>query len=162
MGGEFLSLDPLSLLLAKKKTLTESNLKLIKCFKEKWGGSTYDAIVESHLMMERELADFLAESHRVTRSYAISKAMIHDGAFDVITFDQAQEMSLFPLGKPEDKEEFVVVIGDPTDETVLKFLNENLSAFQYAVSEKKTIRDAILKYFPITSQLPNLKESGHG
>ena len=150
------SLDALSKILIEKEAISETNLSLVNQFKDKWAVSIYDAVIETHLLSERDLADLLAEYFRVTRSYAISKVMIQEDAFDKISFLDARERSIFPLGTDLLKNEFKVVIGDPTDKLNMEFLSETLGSFNFFVSEKKLIQDAILKYFPITSQLPSL------
>ena len=159
MGGEQLNLASLSKLLNERQALTETNLSLVLKFKETWSVSTYDAIVETHLLTERELTDILADYFRVTRAYAINNEDIKDDAFEKLTFSDAREWCVFPLGTDEVKGEPKLILGDPTEEGLSEFLMEKFDSFHFGICEKSTINNAIMKHYPITSQLPSLTKS---
>ncbi|SME87738.1 hypothetical protein [Pseudobacteriovorax antillogorgiicola] len=156
MGGKNINLVSLSSLLEEKQALSPTNLQLIAKFKEQWGVSTYDAIVETHLLTERQVADILADYFRVTRVYAIAANDIKDDAFEAISFHDARRLAIFPLGTDPRKDEFKVVISDPTMVDLEAFLRDTLGAYQYSIHEKSRILDATLRFYPIVSQLPSL------
>ena len=160
MGGKSLDLVSLSQLLAEKKALTKTNLILIEQFKEKWGVSTYDAIVETRLLTERELTDILADYFRVTRLYTISESEIFVGAFDEISFRDARHYSVFPMGADSGTGPIKLVLGDPTMKDTLEFISRSQRDYDFAVYEKSLVQAAVIKYYPISYQLPSLNSRG--
>ena len=84
--------------------------------------------------------------------------VLQGDAFDHIGFRDAQEKCIFPLGTQKGQDDVIFVIGDPSNVVLMDSLRDAFTHFQFHVCEKKVINEAIVKYFPLTSQLPNLKE----
>ena len=146
-------------ILVERVQLTESNLLLVNQFKENWKITTYDALVETHLMTERRLADLLAEHFRVTRVYALSKSMIKGNPFRWAKFADARELSVIPLSFDEDESLVHLMLADPTDQKVREYIESINRKVAFSISEKSLIQRAILKYYPITLQLPSLDKA---
>lgn len=157
MGRKSISLVSLSKLLEEKQALTATNLKLVKKFKDLWNISTYDAIVETKLLTERQLTDILADYFRLKRLYSISSSDIKANAFDVISFEQANMLHIFPRVCHEEGGGINLVLGDPTQKETIDFINNSHQKFNLCVYEKSLVKSAILKYYPISHQLPSLR-----
>lgn len=151
------SIDSLMSLLIRSNLITETNAQLIHQFKSNWNLSTYDAVVETHLLTERQLSDVLADGLLLTRCYAISENDICPDAYDQIDFRTARAESIFPLGTNEVTRKLAIVVADPTQSGIVGQLL-NRGDVELSIFEKSRIQEAILQFYPIEYQLPSLRK----
>ncbi|MFW7377867.1 MAG: hypothetical protein ACOH5I_03545 [Oligoflexus sp.] len=142
-------------LLAEKGELGESNLALIKQYIEKWQLSPYEAMLETHIISEDRLADQLAEIYQVQRVITIEEHELQVESFEKINYEEAKDLKCILLNVNSSPKPLLVV-ADPSQDGLQKFLAKLPFSYQLAIAESTVIEEAIDRFYPIEQQLPSL------
>ncbi len=137
------------------KDLTKSNVELLDAYVEKWGVRPFDALIETHLLSESLLADRMADLFQLTRIFSIEPQHIDEELLALIEFPLAKKLRVMPIKSESTEDPPTLVLVDPTHPEV-ELLQNSLPTMLIAVAEKTLVEEAILKFYPIEMQLPNL------
>ncbi len=141
--------------------LSDSNVKMLMNFCKKWNTSGFNAILETRLMSESDLADTLAESLRIDRIFHLRSLNFEREAYKKVGFKRAKKFVCLPVGFIKSNSKFFeMVVADPTTcDSWLKQLKEEFDCeIRIAIAEKGEILKALDELFPISEQIPDLYE----
>ncbi len=149
-------------LLTNAGFLSETDVALLKSFMEKWQLDAFGAILRTHLLSEQSMAEVLAKFLYIEKMDAIKPRDVAADAFSKLTYRQALEWEVMPLGS-DGSGTFRFVLANPTREDVLRRLEECFDGeVSYLVAARKTVLSAIDASYPVEDQMPHLsaKECG--
>ncbi len=144
-------------LLQEEKALTKTNLALLQDFQEKWNISAFEAILETHLLTEAQLADILASRSHLQRLYAIANRKMTPESYESIDFFAARKFGVFPLGRHGSENKMKIALYDPTRQETIDFLSELYEEHELLVAERGIVIEAINRLYPLSCQIPHLK-----
>lgn len=139
-------------LLAKEAILESDMQALLQSYCSKWQVSAYQALLETHVMTEAELADRLSQAFKMDRIYEIES---HDSFLQAkSTFDYAKAIRFEAYPRKLSDGVLELVICDPTTtEAQNRFADLTSSKVRLVVAERSEILAAIERDFPMQEQL---------
>jgi uncharacterized protein YbaR (Trm112 family) len=135
--------------------ITSTNVRMLAIYAEKWSVSTYEALLETHIMAEHNLADAIAEVFKLDRLYSFDASDVDAEAVGMIAWSEAQEYNCF-IPYRDDDGTFQVCVLDPLDEKVLQFLGQRLPRFRPVIMDKRMMCRSIEEAYPLERQIPTL------
>ena len=154
-----MTMDEILFLLKKEKLLTESSLKIVSGFMEKWSVNSFYAVIECNLITESEMADLISREMKLDRIYRLTNEMIELKRLSMIPFLKAVKYDAIPLRLVgDDTFNLEIVIANPADGQALAEL-EDITKCRIipVVTELKSIRNLVQEVYPIEDQIPSLK-----
>jgi hypothetical protein len=135
--------------------ITSTNVRMLGIYADKWKVSTYEALLETHIMAEHSLADAIAEVFKLDRLYSFDSSDVESEALAMISWPEAQQFNCFVPYRDDDGT-FQVCLLDPLDEKVLHFLGERLPRFRPLIIDRRMMRRSIEEAYPLERQIPTL------
>lgn len=138
--------------------MSETMRRVLDQFMDEWGCSGYDALIETYMFTQSELADYLAHYFKMDRIYNVSTIYVGPDVLKKISFKQALAYNCLPLKflNPE-KSQLEVFLCDPTREDVIQKIEELTACkLTIAIGELSDIQKAIRQIYPIESKIPML------
>lgn len=149
-------------LLANAGFLSETDVALLEKFMDKWQMDAFSAILRTHLLSEQSMAEVLAKILYIEKMDIIRPCDVAANAFAKLTYRQALEWEVMPLGS-EGNDPFRFVLANPTREDVLKRLENCIEGeVKYLVAPRKTVLSAIDANYPVEDQMPHLSAKDCG
>ncbi len=144
-------------ILVREKYITETMCTLIDRYTTKWQVSAYDAVLDTSLLTESELAHAMASTCHIPRIYSLKDAVLAREAVKVIPFERARAKVVLPIKLPDGRIELVLT--DPTRVEIIEELEEGLGVtVKLAVAERSEITRAIDLLYPIACGWEHCKE----
>ena len=82
--------------------ITSTNVRMLAIFAEKWEVSSYDALLQTHIMAEQSLADAIAEVFKLDRLYSFDPSDVDFEALAMISWSEALEYGCFVPYRDDD------------------------------------------------------------
>lgn len=131
-------------LLYNKNYLNKSILLTIKHYAQKWNISEFDAILDSHIMTQDELANLISEILQIDRIYNINLENIYSDLFNKIQFEEWYQNISLPY---KINNTTIVIMANPFNfEYINKLQNIFPIKFNKAVSTKDVILQTLYNY----------------
>lgn len=128
---------------------------MLKKFVDQWKCSPLQAIVDTRILTETDLANGLAKIFQVDRLYSLRSHRIDDQSMKLLSYKEAKENVAVLL--VDDSGRYDLVIGDPSDQGYLDSLKKKSGvAFTLAVGERSEIVRAIDEKYSLAAQLPTI------
>lgn len=136
--------------------LSDSILTLIERYMASWNISFYDALLDCHILSEKQLAGKIAGHMNTSYILSVTEAEVKkaDG-FSYLSYEKAKELrAIFvtPLGESES----YLLVADPTAAGLKEFFDSLPFSCRLAIGEKSLINTWIDDFYPIEQQLPGL------
>lgn len=135
--------------------ITSTNVRMLAMYAERWKVTTYEALLETHIMAEHSLADAIAEVFKLDRLYSFDSSDVDSEALAMIAWPEAQEYKCF-IPYRDDDGTFQVCMLDPLDEKVLQFLGQRLPRFRPVIMDRRMMYRSIEEAYPLERQIPTL------
>ncbi len=146
-------MDDIIDVLFKGGNLTEINVTMLRAYMDRWKVGGYHALIETHVIPDFEIADFLAEYLKIPRYYNLGPNDISEAALEKISYIQAREHCCLPVEITKDKL-LKVIFADPTNKKVISKLVETIGIeITPAVSSKHEIEVAVGNIYSPEQQL---------
>lgn len=138
--------------------ISESMEKILEKYVDKWHCTAFDALLETHMMTESELADFLAHYFKMDRIYNVSTINLDPEVLQVLPFKLASQSHCLPLRfLNKEKSALEIFLADPTQDHQIEMIkNETGCELTIAIGEKEDIVNSIRELYPIEMQIPTL------
>lgn len=136
---------------------------MLERFVDQWKCSPLQAIVDTRILTETDLANSLATIFQVDRLYSLKSHRIDEQSIKLMSYHEAKERVAVLL--VDESGRYDLVVADPSDQEYLALLKkESPVTFTLAVGERTEIVRAIDEKYPLTAQLPLLVggKSGSG
>lgn len=141
--------------LIKEGDLSSSHAASVEKFTERWGVSSFVAVLECNLVSEKRLADVISKAMHLGRFNRENLEEVSLESFEKIPFSLALKWGAFPLGWSG--QSFKVLITDPTDQIVVAGLKDLLKMnVLMVVGERQYVRTLIHGRYPLHLQAPGL------
>jgi hypothetical protein len=149
------TLDVIDILFAQQK-ISSSTVDTLKQFVSVWGCTSYEAILETNICLESDLADFLAEWMKVDRVFHLATSGVSSGVLDLLPFSIARQCMSLPLRFLDNEQKSLeVVMANPLCQESWKLLKKHLDYdLVVAIGEQTDILNAIDEFYPLKSQIP--------
>jgi hypothetical protein len=128
---------------------------LVADFSRQWSISEFDALLETSVVSERDLARNLARILTIPLYEELPSIAIDPEAMSMLPFAHARTLRAMPLSflDPE-RSALLVVFADPTCRDTIESVAEFTGChIQLAVAESSVVRDAIDAHYPASQQL---------
>ena len=135
--------------------ITKTNVHILTQFAEKWKISTYQALLQTHIMADHSLADAIAEVFKLDRLYSFDVSDVDSDALATINFKEAQRYGCFVPYRDEDGT-FQACLLDPQDQEVQQFLGQRLPRYHPLILDHKLLYRSIEEAYPLERQLPSM------
>lgn len=135
--------------------ITETNVRMLAHYAEIWKVTTYDALLQSHIMAEHSLADAIAETFKLDRIYSFDPRDVDRETLAMISWNEARQYGCFVPYRDDDGT-FQICLLDPLEDRVMSFLGERLPRFRPLIMDKRMLWRSIDEAYPIEMQLPTL------
>ncbi len=135
--------------------ITSTNVRMLGIYAEKWKVTTYESLLETHIMAEHSLADAIAEVFKLDRLYSFDASDVDSEALAMIAWPEAQVYKCFIPYRYDDGI-FQVCMLDPLDEKVLQFLGQRLPRFRPVIMDRRMMYRSIEEAYPLERQIPTL------
>jgi len=146
--------------LAKGGNLTEVNVSMLRSYMNRWGVDGYHALIETHVIPDFKIADFLSEQLKIPRFYNLGVNDVSDAALEKLSYMKARKYCCLPIEITSDQC-LKVIFADPTNEEAIKELeNEIGMKITLAVSSKYEIEVAVGHIYSPQQQLNWIFEEG--
>lgn len=136
--------------------VSDITLELVGRYTEVWNTSAYDALLDCHILSEKELASAVARHLDVSRIVTVSDAEIErQFGFDCLSYKRALEFKAIfvtPIGESIT----YLVVADPSIQGFEEFWDALPFDCSLAIGEKSLILNWIDSFYPIQRQLPSL------
>jgi hypothetical protein len=141
--------------LEKQKVLTPINVRMLEIFVDTWHCSPLQAIIDTHLMTEPELANVLATMFQMDRLYSLKNHRVDQKSIELLSFKESKENVAVLL--VDESGRYDLVVADPSDQEYITGLRSKVTvSFTLAVCERREIVRAIDEKYPLVSQLPTM------
>jgi hypothetical protein len=135
--------------------LTPTNVRMLEIFVDTWHCSPLQAIIDTHLMTEPELANVLATMFQMDRLYSLKNHRIDQKSTELLNFKESKENVAVLL--VDESGRYDLVVADPSDQEYITGLRSKATvSFTLAVCERREIVRAIDEKYPLVSQLPTM------
>jgi hypothetical protein len=135
--------------------ITSTNVRMLSIYAEKWSVTTYNALLQTHIMAEHSLADAIAEVFKLDRLYSFDASDVDAESLAMIGWSEAQEYQCF-IPYRDDDGTFQVCLLDPLNEKVLQFLGHRLPRFRPVILDQRMMYRSIEEAYPLERQIPTL------
>jgi hypothetical protein len=128
---------------------------MLEIFVDTWHCSPLQAIIDTHLMTEPELANVLATMFQMDRLYSLKNHRVDQKSTELLSFKESKEHVAVLLA--EESGRYDLVVADPSDQEYIASLRSKATvSFTLAVCERREIIRAIDEKYPLVSQLPTI------
>ncbi len=135
--------------------MTPTNVRMLEIFVDTWHCSPLQAIIDTHLMTEPELANVLATMFQMDRLYSLKNHRIDQKSTELLNFKESKENVAVLL--VDESGRYDLVVADPSDQEYITGLRSKATvSFTLAVCERREIVRAIDEKYPLVSQLPTM------
>lgn len=141
--------------LRDRNFLTKTNVRMLTSFAQTWRCGALQAIIDTHILTESELANALANIFQLDRIIGLRNHRVDDNCLNLLTYKEAKErvIALFC----DDSGRYDLVTADPSDQTYIAGLRKKSPVqFTLAVGERSDIVRAIDEKYPLGAQLPTI------
>ena len=135
--------------------MTATNVEVVAHFAQKWQLSTYESLLETHILAEHSLADAISEVFKLDRLYSFDAADVEIDVLAQITFAEAQDYQCFVPNRDDDGTLQACLL-NPLDERVVQFLSQRLPRFRPLVLDRRLMFRSIEEAYPLSLQLPTI------
>lgn len=135
--------------------LTATNVRQIGHYSQKWNISTYEALLQTHILTEHSLADAIAETYKLERIYSFDLQDIDLNVLHKVPYAQALAFQCL-VPQRDEKGSYLVYLLNPVDAALERFLREQLETYRVVVVDKRLMQRCIEDAYPVTMQLPSL------
>ena len=134
--------------------ITDTSLYQIKEYSQTWKCTSYDALVESHLFTENDIANILASAMQVERLYKLGGMKISQDIVSYMPFKTAIECCCIPFEASAEQEWIKIVFFNPLDKASFEKISNTVHVkIKPAVAERSEIIRAIKLFYPLADQL---------
>ncbi len=135
--------------------MTPINVRMLEIFVDTWHCSPLQAIIDTHLMTEPELANVLATMFQMDRLYSLKNHRVDQKSIELLSFKESKENVAVLL--VDESGRYDLVVADPSDQEYITGLRSKVTvSFTLAVCERREIVRAIDEKYPLVSQLPTM------
>lgn len=143
-------------MMRNRRMITAHTDRMLQDFMLAWNVSDFDAVIDTHLLSEQEIADLLSKELKLDRLYMISPDMVDESVVRLVPFEKAREKRLLPLRKVGKKIE--VAMANPTDVESIQWLEEILNTeIAPVVVELRDVLNMVHECYPLDAQIPSLE-----
>jgi hypothetical protein len=135
--------------------LTATNVRQIAHYAQRWNISTYEALLQTHILTEHSLADAIAETYKLERIYSFDLLDIDAGVLGKVPYADALAFQCL-VPQRDEKGTYLVYLLNPQDKALNKFLHEHLVTFRTMILDKRLMQHCIEEAYPLDMQLPSL------
>lgn len=135
--------------------LTATNVRQIGHYSQKWNISTYESLLQTHILTEHSLADAIAETYKLERIYSFDQQEIDENVLAKVPFERALAFQCL-VSHRDEKGVYLVYLLNPVDPTLEKFLRENLATYRVVILDKRLMQRCLEEAYPLLMQLPSL------
>jgi hypothetical protein len=141
--------------LRSQNLVCETTLSLIRRYMSFWGVPASDALLECHVLNQKQLASAIATYMNASRFVTVSVEEIEkaDG-FKHLRYEKAIELKAI-LVSPIGESSKYLVVADPSISGLTEFVDTLPFTCSLAIAEKRHIAKWISDYYPIEEQLPS-------
>tara|TARA_B100001094_G_C18056245_1_gene732633 strand:+ start:357 stop:827 length:471 start_codon:yes stop_codon:yes gene_type:complete len=149
-------MELLNILLGHSK-ITETNVRLLKFYMEKWDCSPYEALVDSNILSEQLLANTLSAIFKKPRVFSLEGVEIETFIYKKLPYRFAREWNTLPLSQNRETGTYRVLLSDPTNDEILNGLSGYLGeGIDISIGERTFLATSIDERYPISLQVPSL------
>jgi len=131
----------------------------VQKYAERWSCSYFQALLETGVVSETDIADILALIAHVPRLHGISSQDISSVVIGALPFDSAREIQAIPVAQVEGSSKIEVAVANPLDAAAMERLRrEAKSEIVLAVGERSDIVSAIDGCYPLKDRWPSVWE----
>jgi len=139
--------------LEKSRDLTKVNVSMLRSYMEKWNVDGYHALIETHVIPDFKIADFLSEQLKIPRFYNLGSNDVSESALEKVSYMQARKYCCLPIEIMSDQS-LKVIFADPTNNQVIEELETSIGMkIISAVSSKYEIEVAVGHIYSPEQQL---------
>lgn len=144
-------------LLVAHRHVSEAQGERFRRFSQKWEVTAYEALLETGVFSEPNLADILAEALGLDRIHRVQDLEFSPQALDALSYDEAKKRVWLPAGEPEGAEKTLeLVVADPTETHEIRSFEQGLGwELRLAVGQRSDIVGYIDEVYPLKEQLPD-------
>lgn len=144
--------------LVSRGLLAPTTERIVALFAERWQCSHFDALLETSVVAEGELADALALLAKVPRLHGIVHQHVFPEVLNLIPFKLARELQAIPLADLDGKGTRIeVAIANPLDASKVTRLRQAIPCeIVLAVGERSDIVSAVDEMYPLKDRWPSL------
>jgi hypothetical protein len=135
--------------------LTPTNVQVLAHYAQKWGVTSYEALLQTHVMAEHSVADAIAEVFKLDRLYSFDATDVELDALSLLAYVDAQEHQCFVPNRDEDGTLQACIL-NPLDERVMAFLNRSLQRYRLVILDKRLMARSIEEAYPLELQIPTV------
>ena len=141
--------------LENQKVLTPTNIRMLQIFVDTWHCSPLQAIIDTHLMTEPEIANVLATLFQMDRLYSLKNHRVDHKSVELLSYKASKEnVSVLLI---DDSGRYDLVVADPSDQEYIATIRSRATVeFTLAVCERREIVRAIDEKYPLIAQLPTI------
>jgi hypothetical protein len=141
--------------LVKGDYLAPAAAAMLKRFMARWQVSAFEALMQTALLPEGELATALASLYHVDRLHHLDGVRLAADAPALVPFPLARQEAALLAAAGEGRLELIVA--DPSPRDLFDVLKQGLKReLTLAVAERSDILRAIDELYPLPAQLPHL------
>ncbi len=125
-----------------------------------WKCSSYDALLDTNLFTQSDIADYLAAGLKITRIEKLSTMEISQSALAQLPYSIAYELTCVPIKTSADKSSMEVVFLNPLNsDDINKVSRFTKLKIEPLVAERYEILKTMRRHYPTTDQLSIYDES---
>ena len=135
--------------------LTETNIAVISHFSQKWKLSSYDAVLQAHIMSEQSLADAIADIFKLDRIYSFDLDDLEMSSLRLIDYETAKRLRCCIPNRDEDGTMQAFILS-PLDKDVELFLHSRSEKYRFVVLDRRLMQRALDEFYPLMMQVSSL------
>jgi hypothetical protein len=145
--------------LEKNEYISQTNVRIIEKYCNRWSVSPYHALLQTHMLTEHDLADAIAETYNIDRVYSFDKNDVDLQILRKVSYAEALKYQCCSPHRDE-KGSYLIYIVDPTNAHLMSFLSQIFDGFRLVVVDLTLISRSIEEAYPLELQLPSLENIG--
>lgn len=138
-----------------KEMISQVGKQLVLSYAQRWNTTIYESLIQTHMADEGELARISAEALSSTLLLSIDPTEVDHGGLQVLSYQKAKQLNCI-IVKPYGDRIKRLVVSDVTNPLFAELLEEIKIPCKLAVAERKLIKEAVDRFYPIDHQLPSL------
>ena len=143
-------------LMSSQSLVSESTRSLIERYMDAWNVSSYDALLDCHILSEKQIASVIASHLNISYILSVTENEVEKAnSFSHLNYDKARMLRAIlvtPLGESNP----FLVVADPSLDGLKDFFESLPFSCRLAIGEKSMIATWIDDFYPIKQQLPSL------
>ncbi len=137
--------------------LTDTNVRVLEHFSQKWKVNSYLAILETHIMSDQALADAIADIFKLDRIYSFDISDFDSSCLGLVSFSDSQRFQFLIPSQDEDGTLQVYILS-PLDIDIDAYLRAKFSKFRFVVLDRRLMARALDEFYPLLLQVPSLSK----